>query len=103
MFIERISKMKHKDQFVSTCETLFMPKDKCESLGSISAFVTKKEECDDIAEEMLLHAGEEESSEEDSDIASETDDEEYQCVVCRLDFVGEDKFEQHRRISQHRG
>ena len=101
MFLKRIAKMKHKDH--STCDTLFMPKDKCESLGSISAFVTKKEECDDIAEAMLLHEVEEESSEEDSDIESETDDEEYQCVVCRLDFVGEDKFEHHRRISQHWG
>ena len=40
MFLKRIAKMKPQDY--STCDTLSMPKDKCESLGSISRFLPKE-------------------------------------------------------------
>ena len=82
-------------------------KEKLDFLCSISAVVTKKEESDVLAEydvsDRLISSGEEDTSEDDSDIESDMDDEEYQCVVCGLNFVGEDEFEQHRRISQHWG
>jgi stress-induced morphogen len=83
-------------------ETNLVEKHKSDSLGSISAVVKRMEESDIVAEKDVKFSVLD-SSEEDSDIESETDDEEYQCVVCKLDFVGEVKFEQHRRISQHWG
>ena len=95
MFLKLIAKMRHSHHTV--CETGFINNDNCDSLGSISAVVTKKEERDFLMEEIF---SDEENS---SELESETDDEEYQCVVCKLDFVGEAKFEQHRKVSQHWG
>ena len=100
MFLQLIAKMRSSDQLM--CETNFVEKDKSDSLGSISAVVNRKEESDIFAEKDLRFS-ELDSPEEDSDFESETDDEEYQCVVCKLDFVGEVKFEQHRRNSHHWG
>ena len=63
-----------------------------ESLKSVSADVTSKEKMD-----IRLYSDDENSSE------SEPGVDEYECVVCRLEFVGEDQFEQHRRASGHWG
>ena len=68
-----------------------------ESLQSISAVVNSKEKRDILAEDILMYSDDENKSE------SEPDDDEYDCVVCMLQFVGEDKFEQHRRVSGHWG
>ena len=100
MFLNRIAKVKARDKFTSWHS---LAKDKSDSLGSISAFVTEKDERDVLAEDLIPCSVDMSSSEEDSELESETDDEEYQCVVCKLDFVGEAKYEHHRRISQHWG
>ena len=68
-----------------------------ESLKSISAVVTSKEKRDMLAEDIFTYSDDENSSE------SEPDEDEYECVVCRLEFVGEAKFEKHRRVSGHWG
>ena len=91
MFLKRISNISSDE---TKSDTYLDEKAKSDSLGSISAVVKRKEGSDIIAEYDL---------EEDSDINSQTDDEEYQCAVCKLDFVGEAKYEQHRRVSQHWG
>ena len=103
LFIGKIAKMKLAKPF--SIETSNPVKDESDFLGSISAFVTKKDENEGL--EKNIHpcddSSDDDSSDDDTNLESETDDEEYQCVVCKLDFVGEDKFEQHRRITQHWG
>ena len=73
--------------------------DKNETLGSISSYITKKDESDGLEEDIYPY--DDETSSEDSDLESETCDEEYQCAVCKLDFLGVDRFEQHRIIAQY--
>ena len=69
-------------------------KAKREFVGSISEVVKRKEETEIF---------EEDDSDEYSDTDLDTDDEEYQCAVCKLEFVGEATYEQHLRVSQHWG
>ena len=95
MFIKQISKQRPGQQ--SLCQTGFVSKNMSDSLGSISAVVKKKEDRDTLAEDKLVASDDENSNE------SETDDEEYECVVCRLEFAGEAKFDQHKRVAQHWG
>ena len=95
MFIKQISKQRPGQQ--SLCQTGFVSKNTSDSLGSISEVVTKKEDRDTLAEDKLVGSDDENSDE------SETYDEEYECVVCRLEFAGEAKFDEHRRIAQHWG
>ena len=87
MFIEQINKQRPRQQSQNNCE----------SLGSISAVVTNNEDRTTLAEDSLVASDDENSSE------SATDDKEHECVVCRLEFAGESKLEQHRRIAQHWG
>ena len=101
MFLKGAAERKLRNSFSSS--TILMTDENCDYLGSISAFVTKKEECEEIAEEMFLCSSEEQNYDEDSDLESDTDDEELQCVVCKLEFAGEDKLEQHNKIAQHWG
>ena len=101
MFLKGASEGNLNDN--SSNETVFKPKENFDSLGSISAFVTNKEECEEIAEEMFLVSGVEQSNDDETDLETETDEEDYECVVCKLNFVGEDKLGQHRRIAQHWG
>jgi stress-induced morphogen len=86
MFIKQINKQRPRQQ------------NTCDSLGSISAVVTNNEDRNTHAEDVLVASTEENSSESEPD-----DDEGYECVVCRLEFSGESKLEQHRRIVQHWG
>ena len=79
--------------------TILDEKAQSDSLGSISSVVKRQEEQNIFAKYDL----ESYNSDEDSEYDPCTDDEEYQCAVCKLDFVGEAKFEQHRRVSQHWG
>ena len=96
MFLRHISNI-YSDETKSN--TNLDEKTKCDSLVSISAVVKRKEE-NDIFQEYDLETY---PSDEGSDTDPYTDDEEYQCAVCKLDFVGEAKYEQHRRVSQHWG
>ena len=48
------------------------------------------------------HTHDEGSSKEESDSESDVD-EEYECIVCKQYFLGEDRLEQHRKIHQHWG
>ena len=96
MFLRHISNIS-RDEIKS--DTNLDEKAKSDSLVSISAVVKRQEEIDIYAEYDV----ESYNSDEDSDTDPYTDDEEYQCAVCKLDFVGEAKFEQHRRVSQHWG
>ena len=96
MFLRHMSNI-YSDETKS--DTNLDEKTKSDSLGSISAVVKRKEENDIFAEYGL----ESYNCEEDSEYDPCTDDEEYQCAVCKLDFVGEAKYEQHRRVSQHWG
>ena len=74
-----------------------MRKNISDSLGSISAVVINKEDRDTLTEGIFIGSDAENSSK------SETDDEAYECVVCRVEFVGEAKLDQHRRKTQHWG
>ena len=65
------------------------------SLMSISAVVTNKENRDMFLKDILIYSDYDNSSE------SEPDDDEHEYVVCRIEFVGEYKFEQHGRTSGH--
>ena len=96
MFIKQISKLIPRQQ--SLCQTGVARKNICDSLGSISAVVKNNEDRNTLAEDILVASDEEDSSESETD-----DDEGYECVVCRLEFSGESKLEQHRRIAQHWG
>lgn len=69
-------------------------------LQSISACVT--------AREQTLHSQGRESEESDnfydeSDFEEESDFEDFECVVCKLVFSGELRFDHHRKISHHWG
>ena len=68
-----------------------------ESLRSISAVVNSREKRDMLAKVILIYSDDENSSE------SEPDDDEHEYLVCRIEFVGEYKFEQHGRTSGHWG
>ena len=94
MFIKQIEKLKQRQ---SLYDTGVVSKNIYDSLGSISEAVTNKEDRDTLAEDILI------CSEDGNSDESETDDEEYECVVCRLEFAGEAKFDQHRRMAQHWG
>ena len=39
----------------------------------------------------------------DSELETDSEFEDYQCVVCNLTFFGEQKFDQHRTITHHWG
>ena len=69
-----------------------------DSLESISAVVKRREECNTFEKYNL-----EQFYDSDEDIDTEPDDEEHQCSVCKTLFVGEAKYEQHRRTSEHWG
>jgi len=70
-------------------------------LHSISACVTAKEEFLDTkgpdSEESDIYY------DDDSDCEQESDLEDLECVVCKLVFSGESRFDHHRRVSQHWG
>ena len=40
---------------------------------------------------------------DESDCEEESDLEDFECVVCKLVFSGESRFDHHRRVSQHWG
>ena len=94
MFIKQIGKLKPRQSLYATG---VVSKNLCDSLGSISAAVTNKEDRDTLTEDILICSDDENSSE------SDTDDDEYECVVCRMEFAGEAKFDQHKRVAQHWG
>ena len=79
MFIKQINKLRPGEQ--SLCQTGFVSKNISDSLGSISAVVTKKEDRDTLAEGIFICSDDENSSE------SDTDDDEYEYVVCGLEFA----------------
>ena len=48
-----------------------------------------------------INKSEEESSEEDTE--KDLEAEEYECVVCKQEILGEFEFEEHQRVFQHWG
>ena len=96
LFIKLIQKQRAGQQ--SLCETGCVGKNTSDSLASISAVVTNKEDRDTLAEDICDASDDDTTDESDTD-----DDEEYECVVCRLEFTGESKLDEHRRLAQHWG
>ena len=71
---------------------------------SISSVVELQEETDELDKQMIgckINKTEEESSEEDTE--KDLEAEEYECVVCKQEILGEFEFEEHQRVFKHWG
>jgi len=66
---------------------------------SISACVTLQQECDN----KLMCEDDSDHYYDDSDLETDSECQQIQCVVCKLVFTGDSKYDQHRRITHHWG
>ena len=70
----------------------------CETVGSISGSLVRRSERPETRVRDTDLETETDSEEEELETDEET---ELQCQVCRINFVGETRLREHKRMSQH--